>query len=72
MHPTVAVLLQHHAVHARSAFLQVFLYPKLPLPLLSSDRLLTFAENLLSGNYQCFLSAPICTVTEREVAKRPT
>lgn len=72
MHPTVAVLMQHHAGHARSAFVQLFLYPKLPLSLLSSDTLLTFAEDLLSGNYQCFLSAPIYTVTEREVAKRPT
>lgn len=64
--------MQHHAVHTtRSVFVQLFLYAKLASSLLSSETLLTFAENLLSGNYQCFLSAPICTVTEREVGKRP-
>lgn len=71
MRPTRTVLMQHHAVHARSAFVQCFLYPKLPSSLLSSETLLIFAENLLSENYQCFLSAPVCTVTEREVAQRP-
>lgn len=47
--------MQHHAVHARSAFVQLFLYPRLPSLLLSSETLLSFAKNLLSGNYQCFI-----------------